>query len=463
LLKAYIYIRQSTAREESISSELQETACRAYANAQGYEVSGVVEDIGISGRTFKRPGITKVMDLIDRKEIQVVLVWKWSRISRSRLDWAVAADRVEQAGARIESATEPLDTSTSTGRLARGMMTEFAAFESERIGDVWRESHHRRILLGLPANGKPRFGYAYDRATGFTIDPENGPVLAEMYRRYIGGESVYSLVLWANAGQSRPSTGYGVQTDGLWTDRTIRRMMDSGFGAGFISSGGELHPGAHTALIMPTEWDAYREARNRRRNKGGSERSEYLLSGLIRCNCGSRMNAGQFGSANQSKYRCKAGHEKRTHTGGYITASFVEDAVFQWLTEYNDDLTTAEANAPTAPKASRVNLVTTLTTRLTTIDRKVDALGARLIDSAIPIESYKRMSAALQADRAKVETELLTARVQAVERRAPISTDFLAGWPEIPIPERREILRSLIEVITVTPGRPHGLIEITAK
>ncbi|HEY2644565.1 MAG TPA: recombinase family protein, partial [Galbitalea sp.] len=150
--RAILYLRQSTYREESISLELQEFEGRAYAARNGYEVVGVEGDPGISGRTWNRPAVQRVMKMIDDGDADVIVLWKWSRLSRSRLDWAVAADRVESAGGRIESATEPIDATTSTGRFARGMMTEFAAFESERIGDVWRESHARRIRNGLPAN-----------------------------------------------------------------------------------------------------------------------------------------------------------------------------------------------------------------------------------------------------------------------------------------------------------------------
>lgn len=67
------------------------------------------------------------------------------------------------------------------------MLTEFAAFESERIGDGWKESHARRIRQGLPINGKPRFGYQYARGDWFTIAPLEGAVLAEAFRRYIAG------------------------------------------------------------------------------------------------------------------------------------------------------------------------------------------------------------------------------------------------------------------------------------
>ena len=77
----------------------------------------------------------------EERAADAIVVWKWSRLARNRRDWAVAVDTIEAAGGRPESSTETVDTITSTGRLARGMLAEIAAFESDRIGDGWREAH----------------------------------------------------------------------------------------------------------------------------------------------------------------------------------------------------------------------------------------------------------------------------------------------------------------------------------
>ncbi|MFF1875969.1 recombinase family protein, partial [Kitasatospora herbaricolor] len=147
-LRAVLYLRQSVSKEESISLDLQERAGREYCERMGYRVVGIEEDPGVSGRTWNRPGVRRVMEMIEQREAEVIVLWKWSRLSRARLDWAVAVDKVESVGGRIESATEAMDTTTSAGRLARGMLAEFAAFESERIGDVWKETLSRRLRSG---------------------------------------------------------------------------------------------------------------------------------------------------------------------------------------------------------------------------------------------------------------------------------------------------------------------------
>ena len=458
---AVLYLRQSVSREDSISLELQEHEGRAYASRKGYEVVAVESDPGISGRTWKRPAVVRVMDMIERKEAAVIILWKWSRLSRSRLDWAVAADRVSMAGGRIESATEPIDVSTSTGRFARGMMTEMAAFESERIGDTWRESHARRIRNGMPANGKPRFGFLYEKGKGFTHDPITAPVLGEMYSRYVSGESIFSLMRWLNDGPTRPVSGYGVKGDGLWNPRTVRRVMDSGFAAGYLNSGGELIPGAHEPIITAELWDAFREARNRRSTYKRAERSEYLLSGLVRCHCGANMTAGYSGAGKAPRYACRQAIETRIHSGRYVTSKVLEAEVLDWLKRYEQTVNES-ADARRKPIANGPSALS-IDKQLAAVASKMDALAERLIDPGIPHATYVRLRDKYEAERKALESVRLTAVVQ--ERVVPVEVipGLLANWDDLTIPEKRAILRALIDNIEVHPGHPRAGIEIHAR
>lgn len=464
--RAVLYLRQSVYREESISLELQEHEGREYARRRDYDVVAVEEDAGISGRVWdKRPAVQRVMAMIEAGEADVIVLWKWSRLSRRRLDWAVAADRVESAGGRIESATEPLDVSTSTGRLARGMLTEFAAFESERIGDVWRETHARRIRNGLPATGRPRFGYTYSREAGFQPDPTTGPVLAEMYRTYIQGQSVYALVAELNAGPTRPVAGYGPKSDGRWSDRTVRRVLDSGFGAGLLRIGDEHHPGVHTPVITLEEWEAYLEARARRRNYRRIERSEYLLSGLLRCACGSTMTAGQFGHARTPKYRCKAAHEKRRHAGGYVTAALAEEFVMDWVRARTDrmkrDLET-DAQVQKRPRLLR-DPAAALRVKKDRLQAEIDDIGQTARRVQMPRDSYQRQIAPLEQELEVVSAELARIAVRPRKVAPLVLPRFEESWERMTIAERREILRALIEFVVVTPGHPRAVFEVVAR
>lgn len=438
--RAALYLRQSTYREESISLELQETACRNYAEQQGYEVVATESDPGISGRTWKRPGVQKVMDLIERKDADVIILWKWSRLSRSRMHWAVAADKVETLGGRIESATEQIDVSTSTGRLARGMLTEFAAFESERIGDSWREAHARRIKLGLPATGKPRFGYSYSRETGFTPDPVTGEVLRKLYRDYLAGTGFWTL--------AKASRAHG----GPSAASTVKEMMDSGFGAGYITHRGELSSGAHEAVITEEEWKAYKVARKERAPRPRAESAGHVFSGLTRCECGAAMSGNHFTDRNgvrRSKYSCSALRTGGDHTNAVVTTS-LDAAVLAFLSEVAS-MVNREAAGPRAKPLARIDARPQITLDLSRNAARTDSLTLKYLDGDVSKEVHDRLMAKLRSEQEELQDRLdsLEVKLQAPPPTA-LAADLVAHWDQMPPEVKRGILRELVDHIEVS-------------
>ena len=461
--KAVAYIRVSKERDEMISPELQLTAIADHCARMGYQLVETLTDLDRTGRFWKRRQVEQAVAMIEQGRAEVLVVWKGSRVARNRLDWAVAVDRVESAGGRLESATEPVDTKTSTGRLARGMLAEFAAFESERSGEVWRETHNRRTRNGLPATGKPRWGYVY--ADGrFSPDPVTGPVLASLYRRYIAGESIYSLVRWLKDEGHQTIHGYRSSGPGPWTDRSLRRVLDSGFGAGFITVHEELHPGAHEAVITTGEWAAYRAARAARRVFRSSERSQYLLSGLMRCVCGSTMNGGQFGHARVPKYRCKAGHEERRHAGGYVSTSVVEAVLMNWLREHADDIQ-ATADMALASKARAQRRRTdakALAREITALDAQLTRLTVQLAAEVIPERAYVAARDELTLSRNSLSAKLAQAEADATRVvRTEGIRQLLDDWDVLSVELRRAELKQWIDHIEVdTTTRPRSTVRI---
>lgn len=461
--RAVLYLRQSIAKEESISLELQEDAGRRYATEKGYEVVSVESDHGISGRTWKRPAVLRVMTMIEEQRADVIILWKWSRLSRSRLDWAVAIDKVEAAGGQIESATEQVDVSTSTGRFARGMLAEFAAFESERIGDTWKEAHRRRVDNGMPATGKKRFGYQYDRASGFTHHPIEGPILQECYRRYINGTSFYELVDYLNDGPARPGEGYNGPTPGLWSANSVRRVMDNPFASGRFNSKGQVLQGIHQPLITEETWEEYQVRRKSRRVHRNGEKGKYLLTGLVFCElCGHGMYAGQFGHDRKLKYRCSGAANWKLHPGGYVMETTLEQVLLPWLTNLATEINTATATTkPESPQ--QADPTPALRRALIKVESRLDSLTMRLLDGTVQQEVYERMRDQLSAEQKTLRDGLMAARVEDRAEPVRLDPDLMEHWPVMPIDARREILMRLISKIVVKPGRPRSEVRIVAR
>jgi len=445
-----IYLRQSSFKEESISLELQERANRDYAVGQGYEVVAVESDPGISGRTFKRPGVQRVMEMVEAREADIIVLWKWSRFSRSRLDWAVAADKVATFGGRIESATEQIDVSTSTGRLARGMLTEFAAFESERIGDTWKETHARRIRNGLPHHGLPRFGYSYTKQGGYVPDADGAAVLRQLYVRFAAGSTLKELGAYAASEGFEPETG--------WREGTMRRMLDRGFGAGYIWTKGEHVKGAHKAVVSNREWEEYRARRESRGGRPRAEASDYTFSGLLRCHCGGRMAGAAITrkGVRYPRYVCIVAQQKGTHKAVAVSQPYVEEAVLAWLcqiaAEVDAEASTLEAKPPVSNiERKRQQVKADLAKNAS----RREALALKDLDGEVSADTYHTLKRKLEEEKAVLEARLRLVAANVTVKPAKIVPKLLQAWPKLTNRQRRELLSRAVDHIQLHE-RPDG-------
>lgn len=451
-----------------ISPEVQRVAIGDYAAARGYEIAGWLEGIDESGsraRSAWWPRLDQAVAEVEAGEYDVIVVWKYSRVARHRLRWAVAIDRVEDAGGRLESATEQVDTTTSTGRFTRGMLAELQAFEAERIGEVWKEVHSRRVTAGKPATGKPKWGYTYDLETKLHVpDPQTGPLLADMYRRYVAGESVYALVRWLN--------GHGWRTDtgGLWSDRGLRRVLDSGFASGRFMVAGQLHQGVHAPLVDEALWQAYLDARQTRRGRPArSVRSQYLLSGLVRCGrCGGAMVAGQFGNAREPKYRCKARQQKGPDgcQGGYVMASYLERLLLADLQKVADEIDEhTDANAASNARRTAVRSDSRrLAREIARTEQAMTRLAVQHAKSPLPAKVHAQAVAELEGELAGLRASLEDAQRDlrsSTPRPSVEARRLLSSWGTRPVEHRREALkRWFVREIRVWSGRPRAEVDI---
>ncbi|MFE7017652.1 recombinase family protein [Streptomyces sp. NPDC057651] len=412
------YIRVSTWKEEKISPELQRDAISQWARRTGRRIVAWVEDLDVSGRHFKRK-ITKCVERVEAGEARGVAVWRYSRFGRDRTGNQFWLARLEKAGGDLESATEPVDATTAVGRFQRGMILEFGAYESDRAGEQWRETHdHRKHKLGLPAQGRKRFGYVWHRrripdATmpegyrlqkeRYEIHPDRGPVVAELYRDYLAGDGFSVMCGRLNAAGHRTTQG------SLWSTDTLTRYMDSGFAAGVLSvhdpecrcrkTDGtckrHVHiQGAHEELIDFDLWEAYQ--RRRKQVAATMPRSRtglYELTGLCKCGgcrLGTSLNAARQNGANVPgwAYRCSARAKAGATAceGVFVPRHMVEREVFRWL---SDEAAAGIDNAPPAELTPERNLA----------DEQAASMRARARAQA-DVDKQRQALARLRADRA---------------------------------------------------------------
>lgn len=451
--RAVLYLRQSKKRDDSESLANQEYLGREYCEKNGYEIVAVHTDV-VTGRKWDtRPGVRATMSLIEDRHADVIVLWRWSRLSRNRLHWAVAADRVLIAGGRIESVTEPLDTSTAAGRFARGVMTEYAAFQSELIGEVWKETLERRTREGKSFNGRRRFGYIRNKeADTYSVDPETGPIVAELYNRAIAGTGQAALARWVN------ESGYRTPLGKMWHATHLKSFMDRGFAAGKIYFHGELLPGVHPAIIDEETFAAYQA---KRANHVKGPRGTYrMASGLLECPCGAKLTTTSSAANGVATYGCP--RRSRGDSGCEYRVSIVrhrvEERILEWMTEL-PAMTELLREAEMTASKRRIKSIedrSAISRLITKVETRISSLTVKYVDDKISESAYR-------ATIGPLENELATLRERYL-RSAPMPQKnvfdhipaLVEGFKEADPVTQNQIARQLIGAIRINAPSGRG-------
>ena len=169
------------------SLDAQHEACAAYIKSQASEgwkpVRERYDDGGISGGTLKRPGLQRLLADIAAGHIDIVVVYKVDRLTRSLLDFAKLVEAFDKASTSFVSITQSFNTTTSMGRLTLNMLLSFAQFErevtAERIRDKIAQSKARGMWMG----GTPPIGYRPD-GRSLAIVEEDAAIVRHIFCRY---------------------------------------------------------------------------------------------------------------------------------------------------------------------------------------------------------------------------------------------------------------------------------------
>jgi site-specific DNA recombinase len=132
--------------EKGVSLEAQSEKIRAMATVQGSELVDIIVEAGESAKNLNRPGVQKLLALVDGGKVEAVIVAKLDRLTRSVKDLCAVLERFERKRVALVSVAESLDTGSAAGRLVINIMTAVSQWEREAIGERTRDamSHKRR-------------------------------------------------------------------------------------------------------------------------------------------------------------------------------------------------------------------------------------------------------------------------------------------------------------------------------
>jgi site-specific DNA recombinase len=189
-VRCAIYTRKSSEErleQEFNSLQAQREACEAFINSQRHEgwvcLPARYDDGGFSGATMERPGLQQLLADITAGRVEIVVVYKIDRLTRSLADFAKIVDILDVRGSSFVSVTQQFNTTTSMGRLTLNVLLSFAQFEREVIGERIRDKIAASKKKGMWMGGVPPLGYRAQDRKLIIVDSE-AEVVRAVFRRY---------------------------------------------------------------------------------------------------------------------------------------------------------------------------------------------------------------------------------------------------------------------------------------
>ena len=292
-LRCAIYTRKSS--EEGLAQDFnsldaQHEACAAYIKSQASEgwtlIRDRYDDGGISGGTLQRPALQRLLADIAAGHIDIVVVYKVDRLTRSLLDFAKLVEAFDKAGTSFVSITQSFNTTTSMGRLTLNMLLSFAQFErevtAERIRDKIAQSKARGMWMG----GTPPVGYRPDGRSLAIVD-EDAAIVRQIFSRYaeLGNVRLLAQELAENGVRSpsrNAATGraFGGQS---FSRGHLYRILSNTTYIARIDHGGRSHAANHPPIIGKELWDQVQAilADNKNGVRGTAPTESSLLAGKL--------------------------------------------------------------------------------------------------------------------------------------------------------------------------------------
>lgn len=263
------------------SLEAQRDACLAYIESQKHNgwipTKYELDDGGYSGGSVDRPALRRLVALVENGEIDIVVVHKVDRLSRSLVDFARLADLFDQHGVSFVSVTQNLDTSTSMGRLSVNVLLSFAQFEREIAGERIREKIAASRRKGLWTGGTCPIGYRVVNK-GLVVNHDEARFVRWIFERYLSTKSVSMLKCELPFWSSREMRHRDLSRGALYT------ILKNPVYIGKLRLGGDLVSAVHEAIIAEEVWEQVRNLISKNTRKGRlnfGEQSQALLLGKL--------------------------------------------------------------------------------------------------------------------------------------------------------------------------------------
>ncbi|GAA4717173.1 recombinase family protein [Brevibacillus fulvus] len=464
-----IYIRVSTEEQarEGFSIAAQQERLTAFIRSQSWEVADLYIDEGYSAKNLERPEMQRLLRDIRKQLVDIVVVYRLDRLTRSVLDLYRLLQEFDRYGVNFRSCTEVYDTTTAIGRLFITLVAALAQWERENLAE--------RVKMGMEqmAQEKKRPGgpspYGYEIQNGMLVpQPFEAEIVKLIFAKFLSGASLQQIARQLNQLGLRGKTG------AAWSPTTLSHLLQNHvyYGAlrwNYSESGQKLnapekwilHEDAYQPLIdKETFLSAQMLLTNRKRKHPRQLASPFLFSSLLYCALCQAPMIGKTGNSKKKSGKCYTyryylcpNRRKGVCQAPMIREDLLEAAIFRRLSPYltqwpTDQACTLSSNHTASPTPL-------LHLHQQRLERKRLRLSQAFEEMLLTAEQYRHKLTELQT----AEQELFQ---QIAEQEDQLSDgqliqalkDVSAIWNQATSAEKKHLITLLVDKIEAAVEKP---------
>ena len=441
-------------QEDNYSIPEQIDRMKKYCEARDWMVYKIYTDSVYSGSNMERPGLQDMIKDCEKGKLDMVLVYKLDRLSRSQKDTLFLIEDVfEKNGVGFTSMTENFDTSTPHGKFIIGILSVFAQLEREKIRERTMSGKEGRAKEGKWHGGSTQpVGYDYID-DNLVLNEYEAMQLREIADLFLKGTPLRTIE------RILSEKGYR-HKHGEWSASAIRRMLANPLYAGMIKNRDKLYEGIHEPIFDKKTFDALQDLLKERREQYGTTRAhQSLLGGILYCkNCGGRY-ARQDYNGNQFVYMCYSRSKKMkkmikdpTCKNKNYKMEELEGAILKEIELLVIDPNRIDEVRENRPVTDATEKIKAITSEIAKIDTQISKMMDLYALGTIDLDVISDKVASLNKTKTTLTKELDSMKVPVPES---IMTDEqirnIAGLmkDDLPIEDKREIVQSLIYYIEI--------------
>ena len=436
--KAGLYCRVSTdIQMEGYSIDAQKDFLKSYCKMHEIDNYEFYIDGGYSGSNINRPDMQRLIEDVEDHKIDIVVVFKLDRLSRSQKDTLYLIEEIFNPNdCGFVSIKENFDTNTPFGKAMVGILSVFAQLERETILERTRIGRKKRAEEGLwYGTGNLPFAYDYDEKTGILVpNKEKVEIVDKMVELYLQGMPMTQV-----------GALFGLQ------DQTVRSIFTSPVGLGKVPYKDEIFEGQHEPIMTQETYDKLQQKMKERAVT--YKHANYLLAGKIVCGkCGAKYRYQKAGTSSvrlycysqqtSKKYLIKDANCDNRKYYDYE----IEDYVIKDLISMSLDESKFRHNM----NMNDINVSQARNDRIAQIDKQVVNL-LDYISEGIAVEATKEKIKKLQEEKEKLQKELYDEKLK--ERKSQnlkgVISDLNSAWKTMTFEEQRNIILEVIDKVVV--------------